>query len=220
MNRLDAQRLAKKAYCPEPQCEGKSVVIDFAPPPERGYIVRCSTNGSHNLSIAMSMFAELLDRWRQGDTLFGLKNEIFQKTMTKLGWNYETVDGIIIRIGKDYASWYEGEKDMSQALQLRDYTPAQIDLIKTQIIKGARPATDDELLYFFEVCRRTGLDPFRKQIYGIMRKDDGVLTLTIQTGIEGYRSLAARSKDYAGRDDAQYGPVDKDGFPEWASVTA
>lgn len=71
---------------------------------------------------------------------------------------------------------------------------------------GIEDATDGDLDLFFHVCRTTGLDPFRKQIYMIGRNtlvkewvDDDrapngrrqierwVTKYTIQTGIDGYR---------------------------------
>lgn len=69
---------------------------------------------------------------------------------------------------------------------------------------GIEDATDGDLDLFFHVCRTTGLDPFRRQIYmigrntkvsewvdtenGGRRKEERYVTkYTIQTGIDGYR---------------------------------
>lgn len=92
----------------------------------------------------------------------------------------------------------------------------QIDLIRQTVAKGA---TDLELKLFLYQCQRTGLDPLSKQIHFIKRwneklnREEG----TIQTGIDGYRSIADRTGQYAGSDDAVFrGPEDE---PVAATVT-
>ncbi len=104
------------------------------------------------------------------------------------------------------------------------WTTQQVALIKEQIAPGV---TDAELALFGEVCRRTGLDPFARQIYAIRRNQreqdaDGEWKtrqrMTIQTGIDGYRLTAARSGLLAGIDDAQFDTEEGD-HPAWARVT-
>lgn len=73
----------------------------------------------------------------------------------------------------------------------------QIELIKTQIAPGV---TDAELALFGEVCQKTGLDPFSRQVYAIKRSGK----MTIQTSIDGFRVIAERSRDYEGQTPKQW----------------
>ena len=77
-----------------------------------------------------------------------------------------------------------------------DYTREQVDVIKQNIAKGA---SDSELALFIEVCKSSGLDPFRKQIYAIMRRDQTGPKMSIQVGIDGLRAIADRSGVYEGQ---------------------
>ena len=77
----------------------------------------------------------------------------------------------------------------------------QKDLIKNQLCPGM---SDLELDYYYEVCKRTGLDPFIKQIHAIMRKQKNYKTnkeeykMTIQTSVDGLRRIADRTGKYDG----------------------
>lgn len=66
----------------------------------------------------------------------------------------------------------------------------KIDLIKRMYCKNC---SNDEIEIFVHACKRTGLDPFSKQIYAIKR--GGILT--IQTGIDGLRLIAERTGNYS-----------------------
>lgn len=77
----------------------------------------------------------------------------------------------------------------------------QLELIKTQI---SPDCSDQELMLFGQVCQRTGLDPFARQIYAIRRKDGGSYKMSIQTSIDGFRLIADRTGQYAGSDDPKF----------------
>lgn len=75
---------------------------------------------------------------------------------------------------------------------MSEWNQDQIDLIKNQIAKGC---TDDELKLFIQVCKKTKLDPFARQIYAV--KMGG--KMSIQTSIDGLRLIAERSQKYRGQ---------------------
>jgi phage recombination protein Bet len=86
------------------------------------------------------------------------------------------------------------------AVTTLQFSQTQLDLLKSTIAKGT---TDEQFSLFVEVAQRTGLNPFAKQIYAVVRNtkegDKWVPTMTIQTGVDGYRLIAQRSGDYAGQ---------------------
>ncbi len=99
-------------------------------------------------------------------------------------------------------------REQAGEIALASWNREQVEVIKTIICPGA---SDAELSLFGEVCKRTGLDPFARQIYGIMRSQrqqvngnwKTVEKLSIQTSIDGFRLIAERSGKYAG----QLGPL-------------
>lgn len=101
-----------------------------------------------------------------------------------------------------------------------EYNDNQIQLIKNTVARGA---TNDELSMFLHVAKRTGLDPIMKRIYFIKRrvwskqKNNWDEVATIQTGIDGYREMAARTGEHAGTDDAIHEETGS-GYPKSAKV--
>lgn len=86
------------------------------------------------------------------------------------------------------------------------FNDAQVAALHQLGLDNASPA---DLDVFFHVAKRTGLDPFARQIHMIGRsvsvppdRDGGqwtkVVKHTIQTGIDGYRLIARRAADRAG----------------------
>jgi phage recombination protein Bet len=77
-----------------------------------------------------------------------------------------------------------------------------INLIKKDLIKGKGSVapTENELVYFLQVCQSSGLNPLTRQIYAIFRGGQ----MTIQTGIDGLRAIAERTGAYGGSDDAVF----------------
>lgn len=97
---------------------------------------------------------------------------------------------------------------------LTQWNSEQLTIIKQQI---APKCSDAELALFGQVCQRTGLDPFARQIYAISRRqkngDQWVEKMSIQVSIDGFRLIADRTNKYAGSETYWCGP---DG--QWVDV--
>lgn len=80
-------------------------------------------------------------------------------------------------------------------LRPRDYDPSQLALIRRTV---AADTTPDEFNMFIEIAKRAGLDPFRRQLYCIVYSKDkpDKRKVTFITGIDGFRAVAARNRDY------------------------
>jgi phage recombination protein Bet len=73
----------------------------------------------------------------------------------------------------------------------------EMGVLTNLIAKDCNPV---ELSLFSNVCHKTGLDPFSRQIYAIKRGGK----MTIQTSIDGFRAIAEDTGQYAGNDDAVF----------------
>jgi len=88
----------------------------------------------------------------------------------------------------------------------------QLEILKNSICKGV---SNEEFEVFIMACIKTQLDPFMRQIYAVKRKAkkaDGTWgeSMTIQTGIDGYRLIAERTERYAPGEEPSY-VYDKNG---------
>lgn len=87
----------------------------------------------------------------------------------------------------------------------REFTDQDVATLKQTICKGA---SDAELKLFIATCQHTGLDPFMRQIYAVMRRSQvngqWVNAMTIQIGIDGFRLVANRTGEMQGMDGPQW----------------
>lgn len=81
---------------------------------------------------------------------------------------------------------------MSNLVPSKEFSPTDIELIKKTI---AKEATNEELKLFLQICNRTQLDPFARQIFFVRRGGIGQTTLSI----DGFRLVAERTGKYEGQ---------------------
>ncbi|WP_442737912.1 recombinase RecT [Streptomyces pseudogriseolus] len=109
-----------------------------------------------------------------------------------------------------------------------EFDPRQVAALSL-ISPGLAKAPRAQLAIFFHFCVRSGLDPFARQIYMIGRKnwkaaddpDEPEKTWTIQTGIDGFRTIAHRAAAKAGEsisyEDTVYYDAEGNAHDVWLS---
>jgi phage recombination protein Bet len=114
-----------------------------------------------------------------------------------------------LKLGKEIPSREEKEKKMTDTQLPTEWNAGRLELLKRTICKDS---TNDEFELFIEVAKRSGLNPFARQIHAVKRAGK----MVIQTGIDGYRLIADRTGKYAGSDDPIF---DDEKKPNKATVT-
>lgn len=89
--------------------------------------------------------------------------------------------------------------------ELIAFDDAKRALIKKTVAKDLDQMEFD---LFMAVASARGLDPVLRQIYAVKRKDGDDKKMVLQIGIDGFRLIAHRTGDYAGRDKAIFAYAD------------
>ena len=100
-----------------------------------------------------------------------------------------------------------------------------MNVLRNSLYPGAQ---DDSIKLVIGYCKASGLDPMQKPVHIVPMWDSksGSMRDVIMPGIGSYRTQAARSGEYAGVSDAEYGPdvTEELGgvkitYPAWCKVT-
>ena len=104
-----------------------------------------------------------------------------------------------------------------RGLTVPKYSNDQIKLLADTIARGC---DENELKLFLEISKFSRLNPFTGQIRPVKRwnSDLGREAMVIQVGIDGYRSIAARTQELAGIEDAVF-DSEENPYPQTAKVT-
>lgn len=101
--------------------------------------------------------------------------------------------------------------------ELITFDAEKINLIRETVAKDLTPK---EFELFMSIARTRGLDPVLNQIHAIVRGQGDNAKVNFQVGIDGFRLIAARTGEFAGRDETEFtykNPTDLN--PERAKVT-
>ena len=111
-----------------------------------------------------------------------------------------------------------------------DCMPDQVDAVRlalrTSLYPGASDASIDMVLGY---CKAAGLDPMLKPVHIVPMWDSKMKATrdVVMPGIGLYRTIAARTGEFAGLSEPEFGPIVTESiggrdvsFPEWCKVTA
>ena len=111
-----------------------------------------------------------------------------------------------------------------------DCTPEQSNAVRsslrTSLYPGASDASIDMVLGY---CKAVGLDPMQKPVHIVPMWDSKTRSMrdVVMPGIGLYRTIAARTGEFAGLTEPEFGPIVTENiggrntsFPEWCKVTA
>lgn len=93
----------------------------------------------------------------------------------------------------------------------QDFPSEKLALIKKTFGHGL---TDQEFQLYISVAKARNLDPLLNQIHAVKRSGK----MVVQIGIDGFRLIASRTGEYAGRDEAQF-EYDEKKLPTKAKIT-
>lgn len=100
------------------------------------------------------------------------------------------------------------------------YNDTQLTLLKSTI---CRDLSDMEFDLFLQICKRTGLDPFARQIHASKRRtqknDAWIETMTWQVTIDGFRIIAERTGLYQGQTKTEWCTSDGKWVDVWLQST-
>ena len=109
---------------------------------------------------------------------------------------------------------------MSNLVQIQKdaviFDDKKLELIRKTV---ANQLTPNEFELFISIAKARGLDPILNQIHAVVRGKDEKAKVNFQVGIDGFRLIAARTGEFAGRDETIFDYKPGSHQPDKAKVT-